>query len=596
MPREQLLGLAADVNRLLAAGSSAAAGHDGLARRARALREAGAKIPALTAVADAVERVTAAAPKQAGPAFLDLVLLARQLRASLSAVGVEGKAEPPPPSGPWQTPGAAGDVYPAHEALTRSGSGGRAEALDDAIKRNRVGDLRLASALLAGLEDGSSGLADMVAKQALPAVGQAVLPDLKARLDLQGKAADARRLLAICKIDARAGAELCRKALAEGSPALRIQALECLPEVGRPGEAEQAGLAHCRDKKLDVRQAALSALRLSKSDEALSALLAPLEEPDWSVYHTAKYALSELPHPKATARLVEGLNARVAALPAEVPLPKGGGKKAAALRAEAEKANRQRELQLDYILRNVETLGDRKRDTEAIPGALVLLARHPEARLRAAAVTALGQLGVGAPQVVSALAEALSDRETDVAEAAAEALGHLAPAQREAALPAALKMLENLKVQEDVGGALLHLLPEHMERFGPAILERLRLQLQSKNYWLLDAVETALQEIGPAARPLLPDLLERLRAGDGDMNYAGVFVAVEPEGGTTVPALVQLLAKAAKPNVRLFALGALTEYGPKARAAEAVVSGLLKDRSAAVKQYAQAALERIRGE
>jgi hypothetical protein len=59
---------------------------------------------------------------------------------------------------------------------------------------------------------------------------------------------------------------------------------------------------------------------------------------------------------------------------------------------------------------------------------------------------------------------------------------------------------------------------------------------------------------------------------------------------------VRLLAKAAKPNVKLYALGALTEYGPKARAAEAVVTGLLKDRSAAVKQYAQAALERIRGD
>jgi hypothetical protein len=39
MSREQLLGLANEVGRLLAAGSSAAAGHDGLTRRARALRE-----------------------------------------------------------------------------------------------------------------------------------------------------------------------------------------------------------------------------------------------------------------------------------------------------------------------------------------------------------------------------------------------------------------------------------------------------------------------------------------------------------------------------------------------------------------------------
>src|SRR5205085_7143925 len=90
MSREQLLGLAGEVGRLLAAGAPAAAGHDGLARRARALRERGGQVPALAAVADAVERVTAAAPKQAAPAFLDLVLLARQLRADLSTAGAEG--------------------------------------------------------------------------------------------------------------------------------------------------------------------------------------------------------------------------------------------------------------------------------------------------------------------------------------------------------------------------------------------------------------------------------------------------------------------------------------------------------------------------
>jgi HEAT repeat protein len=590
-----LLGLAADVNRLLAAGSSAAAGHDGLARRARALREVGGKIPALSAVADAVERVTAAGPKQAAPAFLDLVLLARQLRASLNAAGAEGQAEAPAPSGPWQTPGAAADVYPAHEALTRSGTGGRAEALDDAIKRQRVGDLRLVAALLGGLEDGSSGLAEMVAGKALPAVGAAVLPDLTARLDLQGKAGDARRLLAVCKIDAKVGAELCRKALAEGSAPLRIQALECLPEVGRPGEAEQVGLSLCRDKKIDVRRAALSALRLSKSDEALNALLGALEDPDWSVNHTVKHALSELPHPQTTARLVEGLNARVADLPPEAPAPKGGGKKAAAPRGAAAKSKVQREDQLANVLRYVEVLGDRKSEAEAVSEALLALVRHPEPQLRAAALTALGILGAGTPPVAAALAEALSDRVDEVAEAAADALDRLAPDQREAAIPAVLRLLENPKINEDLGGTLLGLLPQHMKRFGPATLDRLRLHLKSKNWWLVDAVENVLQEIGPAGQPLLPDLLARLRSGAEDMNYARTLVAVEPDGATTVPALVKLLANA-KPNVKANALRTFVHYGPKARAAEAAVAGLLKDRNAAVKQFAQEALERISGD
>ena len=60
MPREQLKSLAADVQRLLVAGSGVAAGDDGLRRRATALRDLGKKVPVLAQVADTVERVRGA--------------------------------------------------------------------------------------------------------------------------------------------------------------------------------------------------------------------------------------------------------------------------------------------------------------------------------------------------------------------------------------------------------------------------------------------------------------------------------------------------------------------------------------------------------
>jgi HEAT repeat protein len=581
-----LLGLAREVGRLLGAGAAAAAGHPGLARRAAALREPARGVPVLAAVAAAVERLTAAPGKQAAPALLDLALLTRQLRASLAAAGAEGRAEPPSASGPWQSPGAAADVYPAYEALTRSGSGGREEALGDAIRRNRVGDLRLVSALLEGLEDGSSGLAGRVAEEALPAVGKAVVPDLAARLNLRGKAADARRLLAVCKIDPLRGADLCRRALAEGSPALRVEALKRLPEVGKPGEAEKAGLALCRDRNGDVRQAALSALRVAKSDAALDALLAALEEKDWAALRTARFALAELPHPQATARLVQGLNARVAELPPKVPGK--GGKKAAAAKAAA-----RRDELISVIELYIDALGGRQ-DRKAAAEALLPLARHSEEQLRMAALTALGQLGAVTAEVVPTLAEALSDREPAVAEAAADALGNLAPEQREPALPAVLKRLEDPKLHEDVAPPLLFLLPAHVKHSGPAVLGCLRAHLKSTEFWAVDAVESALAEIGPAARPLLPDLLGQLRAGPNDWNYPHLFAAVEPDGATAVPAVLEMLRNG-KPIVKVNALQVLARYGPRARAAEAAVGALLKDRSATVKEFARDALESIRG-
>jgi hypothetical protein len=215
MPKEQLLALAADADRLLAAGAAAGIDNENLAGRARALRELGRQVPALASVAETVERVVQAEPRQAGAAALDLVRTARQLKASLAGCGVAGELEPLPESGPWGTPLPLRELRPLYEALTTAGPG-REATLREAAGRGGLGDLRLASALLGAVGDGYAPLADLVADQILPSLGRAVLPELLAGLDLNGKAADARRLRAVCKIDRAAGADLCRRAMSQG--------------------------------------------------------------------------------------------------------------------------------------------------------------------------------------------------------------------------------------------------------------------------------------------------------------------------------------------------------------------------------------------
>src|SRR5437588_5948339 len=116
MPREQLLGLATDVDRLLDAGATASSGNENLLRRSRALRELGKKVAALNPVADAVDKVTQATGKQVGAAFLDLVHTMRQVRASLVGTGLAGDLKLPMPSGPWQTPQSVRDLNPLYEA------------------------------------------------------------------------------------------------------------------------------------------------------------------------------------------------------------------------------------------------------------------------------------------------------------------------------------------------------------------------------------------------------------------------------------------------------------------------------------------------
>jgi hypothetical protein len=228
MAHAELQALVSDVDRLLVAGGTVAPGDEGLRRRARALRELGQKVPVLAQVADAVERVTGATPAKASQALLDLLVVVRQLRAGLTTAGVDGATEPIPPSGPWTTNTAAHDLYPIVEVLAARSGSGRLDNLKQAQERNVLTDLRLVEPLLAALDDRYGELADVVAEDVLPAFGPPVLPDLRQGLNVHGKSSDARRLAAICRIDRRAGAELCRTALADGSPALRRQARECL--------------------------------------------------------------------------------------------------------------------------------------------------------------------------------------------------------------------------------------------------------------------------------------------------------------------------------------------------------------------------------
>src|SRR5579883_3303360 len=166
MSREELLGLAADTDRLLVAGV-AAAGGDSLRRRAKTLTELGKKVPALAPVAETVGRVIGA--DKPGPAFLDLLVMTRQLRGSLAATRVDGPLTPLAGGGSWRTPLPVRELQPVYEALTQAGAG-REEQLKDAAARELFGDLRLADALLEALEDGHPPVADAAAEQGLPAL------------------------------------------------------------------------------------------------------------------------------------------------------------------------------------------------------------------------------------------------------------------------------------------------------------------------------------------------------------------------------------------------------------------------------------------
>jgi HEAT repeat protein len=590
MPREHLLGLVVDVERLLAAGAAAAVGHEGLSRRGRTLRELGQKVAALVPVADAVERVTSSSPREVGRAFLDLVVMARQLRGSLAGTGPEGPLQIIESSDSWQTPMPTRDVYNAHEALTTDTS---SSALHDALQRDVTGDLRLVPSALAALESNKSSIADLVADKVLPAVGRAALPDLLAKLDLKGKASDARRLRAICKIDPKIGAELCRKGLSEGSPALKTQALYCLPDVGLPGEAEKNGLAMWKEKKKDVRKAALGALRKAAGDEALEVLVQALLEDDWPIIRQAQEVLAESPHPKATERLLREVEQRLAALTPPVPKSKKSAKKAVMKEAEnAEKARYQAISVLCFLLA---ALGGRK-DAQSgrVLKVFLHLTHHVDERLRSQAVQVLAKLGPEVKEVVPALTEVVMDSDAQLACLAAGALSQLPPEKREATIPTLIEWIRNSGEHRYLVSIVASMLPKHTDRFGDKILDLFGHQLEKNNEELRSIAIVALSEIGTPAQKHLPRILEQAKLGNASANFIEVFANIDPEGTTSIPALIELL-KENKARVRANALQGLMGYRTKAQAAEPFVTMLLKDRDGLVKHLAERTLDAIQG-
>jgi HEAT repeat protein len=385
MPREQLKALQADIERLLIAGAPSAAGDEGLQRRAETLRELAKKVPALTLIAEAANRVHRASPMEAAPALLDLLLLVKQAQASLAAGGAAGTLEPLPPSGPWRTATPARDLYPLLETLGTSGSG-KTKALKDACDRGIVADLRLFEPLLAALEDGYAEFAHQAAEQALPLFGKAPLDELRAGLNMNGKAADARRLRCICRIDAPVGGELCRAALREGNAVLRAEALELLASIA-PEEAERRALQLLRGesdfqaKGREVKASALRALAGSASDDALEALLAAVQD-HAQVWEAARKALETARHPRTTERLIGELRTISSQLG-----PAHGSAPARADKSQAAPSDGEDNEVVERTCRLAHALGSR-RDRQAVPALLPLLA-HPHANIREAAVQAL---------------------------------------------------------------------------------------------------------------------------------------------------------------------------------------------------------------
>jgi HEAT repeat protein len=259
-----------EVRRLAIAGSVVAPGDFRLKKLLPQLEQAGQKASVLAKVGEAVKRLIESNEKSSAAALLELTTLVNAILYTQGETGVAGEvaAIKTIDLGTMKTQVSARMLKPLQEALTTTGSG-RLEIIRDAQERGAFHDLRLIAPALAALDDVYAEIADLVANKVLPLYGQAIVPELQAKLDVKGRAGHVRRLLLIHRLDPKAARPFVQRALDEGSRETRIAAIGCL---GDSPDDVTFLLEQVKAKAVDVRTAALQALSKSDASDAVRVL------------------------------------------------------------------------------------------------------------------------------------------------------------------------------------------------------------------------------------------------------------------------------------------------------------------------------------
>ncbi len=259
-----------ETRRLAIAGSVVASGDFRLKKLIPPLEQSGAKAPVFAKVAEAAKAVVESNEKTSADALLELTTLVNAILYTQGETGLAGemRAIETIDLGAPTTQTSARTLKPLLEALTSTGSG-RWELIRDAHTRGLFRDFRLIQPALAGIDDGYGEIADFLAEKVLPMYGKAILPDLKAKLDLKGRAGHPRRLKLMHLLDPEGTRAIVKQALDEGSKETRVAAIECL---GGSTDDLSYLLEQASARAIEVRQAAYQSLANMENDEACEAL------------------------------------------------------------------------------------------------------------------------------------------------------------------------------------------------------------------------------------------------------------------------------------------------------------------------------------
>ncbi len=259
-----------EIRRIAIAGSVVAPGDFRLKKYLAPLEQAGAKAPIFAKVAEAVKSVVESNERTSADAVLELTALVNAILYTQGETGLAGEFQKIETTnlGTPSTQTSARMLKPLLEALTTTGSG-RMELIREAHERGLFRDFRLVKPALAALDDVYGEIGDFVGEKILPLYGKAILPELRAKFDLKGRAGHPRRLKLMHVLDPEATREVVKQALDAGSKEVRVVAVECLGS--HPDDLAYL-LEQSSAKAQEVRQAAYWALSAIHDDAAVAVL------------------------------------------------------------------------------------------------------------------------------------------------------------------------------------------------------------------------------------------------------------------------------------------------------------------------------------
>lgn len=267
-----------EVRRVAIAGSAVAPGDFRLKKLVPPLEKSGERAPVFARVAQAVKVLIESNEKTASSALLELTTLVNAILYTQGETGKAGEFVPleTVDLGQQMTQSSARLLKPLLEAMSSTGSG-RLELIRDAVERGAFKDLRLVRPAMRALDDPYPEIAQLIAEKVLPAYGKAILPELRATIDIKGRSGHLHRLALMHRLDAAGTRELVQKTLAEGSKEMKVVAIECL---GTTVEDLNYLTEQSRAKAKDVRAAALRALTAAGGKETIAIVKKAIDADD----------------------------------------------------------------------------------------------------------------------------------------------------------------------------------------------------------------------------------------------------------------------------------------------------------------------------